>query len=59
MSWVNCGPTDTHTSTSDDGAWDSGALTPAATYTRTFNEAGDFDYHCAPHPFMTGTVVVE
>ncbi len=28
-------------------------------YSFTFNTAGTFDYHCAPHPFMTGTVVVE
>lgn len=25
----------------------------------TFNEAGTFDYHCTPHPFMRGKVIVE
>lgn len=28
-------------------------------YTITFNEAGTFDYHCSPHPFMRGKVTVE
>ena len=25
----------------------------------TFSQPGRFTYHCAPHPFMTGAVVVE
>lgn len=25
----------------------------------TFNDAGDFAYHCTPHPFMKGKVTVE
>jgi len=24
-----------------------------------FNEAGEYDYHCTPHPFMKGKVIVE
>lgn len=60
--WVNCegagGPA--HTATSDDEIWDSGLLGPdGAQYRRTFDDAGSFDYHCTPHPFMQGTVVVE
>ncbi|HEX2190062.1 MAG TPA: cupredoxin family copper-binding protein [Longimicrobiaceae bacterium] len=58
VTWVNC-DTESHTSTADGGAWDSGLLGPNATYARTFDRAGRFPYHCAPHPFMTGTVVVE
>lgn len=59
VSWVNCGPADTHTSTSDDGVWDSGSLVPAATYTRTFGQAGTFEYHCTPHPSMRASIIVE
>lgn len=33
-------------------------LQAEGTYTHTFEEAGSFDYHCAPHPFMTGTITV-
>jgi plastocyanin len=29
------------------------------TFSITFEEAGAFDYYCAPHPYMKGRVVVE
>lgn len=58
VTWVNC-DSEPHTSTADAGTWRSGLLGPDATYSRTFDEAGRFPYHCEPHPFMTGTVVVE
>ncbi|HEX6036721.1 cupredoxin family copper-binding protein [Longimicrobium sp.] len=57
VTFVNC-DTETHTSTSDAGVWDSGALTPGSTFQRTFNAAGSFPFHCTPHPSMKGTVVV-
>jgi plastocyanin len=47
-----------HTVTADDGSWDSGAIEPGATWTRTFDSAGDYSFHCTPHPFMKGVVVV-
>lgn len=28
-------------------------------YSFTFETSGTFRYHCTPHPFMTGTIVVE
>ncbi|MGD2070172.1 MAG: plastocyanin/azurin family copper-binding protein [Gemmatimonadota bacterium] len=62
VTWVNCEPSGiaSHTTTSDDGVWDSGLLAPGgATYSRTFDEVGSFPYHCTPHPFMTGEVRVE
>lgn len=55
--WTNQG-TVSHTTTSDDGAWDSGALLAGRTFDRVFSTVGDFDYHCAIHPTMTGTVHV-
>lgn len=33
-------------------------LQAEGTFTHTFEEAGTFDYHCQPHPFMTGTITV-
>jgi plastocyanin len=33
-------------------------LFPGDFYERTFDEAGDFPYHCGPHPKMTGMVQV-
>jgi plastocyanin len=58
VTWVNCDE-DRHTSTADGGAWSSPLLVPGDAFTRTFDEAGTFPYHCEPHPFMTGRVVVE
>lgn len=47
-----------HTTTSDTGVWDSGTLELNETFPFTFNTAGDYPYHCTPHPGMTGTVIV-
>jgi plastocyanin len=58
--WVNCEDDGTpHTSTSDGDAWASTLLSPGQSFGRRFDSAGNFPYHCEPHPFMTGTVVVE
>ncbi|MDB4888380.1 MAG: amidase [Gemmatimonadetes bacterium] len=60
VAWVNCEPTPIpHTSTSDGGAWDSGSLAQDASFVRTFPSAGTFPYHCAIHPSMKATVIVE
>ncbi|MBI2529785.1 MAG: cupredoxin family copper-binding protein [Candidatus Diapherotrites archaeon] len=48
-----------HTATSDTGAFDSGALGKNASWIRTFNEAGTFEYHCTPHPYMKAKIIVE
>jgi plastocyanin len=55
--WVNQGVAP-HTATAKDGSFDSGFLSTGDSYTRTFAEAGTFDYLCAIHPAMVGTVVV-
>ncbi len=55
--WVNRGQID-HTATSDTGVWDSGWLKPGQSYSRRFDQAGEYPYHCTPHPFMKGTVIV-
>ena len=61
VTWVNCedAGTSAHTSTSDQGLWDSPMLQTGEVFTRTFDTPGVFPYHCAPHPFMLGTVTVE
>jgi len=61
VTWINCEPDgiDAHTSTSDAAVWGSPFLAPGATYSHTFGAAGSFDYHCIPHPFMRGIVIVE
>ena len=57
--WTNL-DSPAHTVTSDSGSeLSSGLLSKDETYSHTFNEVGIFDYHCAPHPYMKGTVIVE
>ena len=63
VTWINCDVgNEDHTSTADQGAWDSSLLTagpPSALFTFTFTSAGTFSYHCTPHPTMQGSVVVQ
>jgi hypothetical protein len=58
VTWINCDE-DSHTSTADAGAWSSPLLAPGDAFTHTFELVGEFGYHCEPHPFMTGRVIVE
>jgi plastocyanin len=58
VTWINC-DTDSHTSTADAGQWASPLFAPGERFTQTFPTTGEFPYHCEPHPFMTGRVIVE
>ena len=47
-----------HTVTADGETFDSGFIDPGQSFTFTFSEPGTFPFHCTPHPWMKGTVVV-
>jgi plastocyanin len=53
--WTNNGDDD-HTATSN--AFHSGTMSPGDTFQRTFDTAGTYDYVCAFHDDMTGSVTV-
>jgi len=57
VTWVNDGE-EPHTSTADDGTWDSGTLQPGESFSFTFDEPGDYSYLCEIHPDMTATITV-
>ncbi len=38
---------------------DSGPMYHMGSWSYTFNEPGVYEYHCDPHPYMTGKVIVE
>ena len=57
VTWVNDGAVP-HTSTADDGAWDSGTLQPGESFSFTFDDPGDYSYLCEIHPDMTATITV-
>lgn len=60
VAWVNCETSATeHTVTGDDGSYDSTPLAVGRAFARTFPTVGTFAYHCEPHPFMKGTIVVQ
>ena len=49
-----------HTVTSDEeGMFDSRPISPGETFDNTFDMPGEFGYHCAIHPWMTGRVMVD
>ncbi len=49
-----------HTWTSDDeGLFDSGTLNPDGTFSFTFDEPGEYLFHCNFHISMTGSITVE
>lgn len=64
VTWTN-DDTAAHTVTSGtptdgpDGTFDSSIVMSGATFEYTFEEAGQYDYFCIVHPWMTGKVSVE
>jgi plastocyanin len=48
-----------HTATSNTGVFDSGMLGNGGWYSFQFTSTGTYQYHCAVHPGMTGTIIVQ
>jgi plastocyanin len=57
VSWAN-DDSIIHTVTGNNGGFNSGLLNTGNSWSYTFTTPGTYQYHCAIHPFMTGTVVV-
>ena len=59
VTWTNNGESP-HTVTASDGSFDSGNLDPGATFSHTFDQAGEFSYVCEYHEAegMVGAVTV-
>ena len=47
-----------HTATLDDGACATGNISSGSVQSLVFNEPGDYPFHCAIHPNMTGTITI-
>lgn len=47
-----------HTTTSNQGFWNSGPKSSGQSFARTFTSAGTYGYHCSIHPSMHGRVKV-
>lgn len=57
VTWTNADPVG-HTVSADGGAFESGPLGEAGAFTWDATAAGEYAYHCAFHPSMTGTLTV-
>ena len=55
--WNNTDPLG-HTVTFDGGEPGSELIVPNASFVHRFDRSGTYSYHCTPHPFMKGVVVV-
>jgi plastocyanin len=55
--WTNRGQV-IHTVTAEDGSFDSGAIENGRRSALLFAKPGTFPFHCTPHPFMRGEVIV-
>ena len=47
-----------HTVTASNGSFGSQTLNGGASYSRTFDEPGEYPYYCSLHPSMQGEIVV-
>ncbi|KKQ73600.1 MAG: Blue (Type 1) copper domain protein [Berkelbacteria bacterium GW2011_GWB1_38_5] len=56
--WTNDDPTD-HTVTADNGEFSSSILAKGKTFEFTFNDIGEFSYHCSIHTTMKAKIVVK
>jgi plastocyanin len=57
VTWTNHDSV-THTVTANQGAFNS-SVSPGSSFSFTFTKAGTYAYHCAIHPSMTATIVVQ
>jgi plastocyanin len=57
VQWTN-GDQVQHSVTANDGSFDSGLIDAGRSFEHVFDRPGTYAYHCTPHPFMTGRIVV-
>jgi|GEM_PF-6304614 len=48
-----------HSATSDQGVFDSGTLAPGQSFSFTFQDKGEFSFHCKFHPEMHAKIIVQ
>jgi plastocyanin len=58
VTWTN-NDAATHTITSNTGAFESQNLANGGTFSFTFDKTGVYEYHCAIHSSMKGTITVQ
>jgi plastocyanin len=56
--WRNRDPL-AHFVVANDKSFESPPIEAMKSWVKRFDQAGTFNYHCVPHPFMRGTIVVK
>lgn len=56
VTWFN-EDTKAHTVTGD--GWGSDEIAPGQAYSKVFDVAGDYNYHCALHPSVMGEILIK
>ncbi len=59
VTWTNDEAGIAHTTTADDGTWNSGSLQPGDAFEMTFDQPGTYSYFCSIHPSMQATITVQ
>jgi nitrite reductase (NO-forming) len=57
--FVNNDPGMIHTATAVDGSFDTGFIREGDAVEVTFDDVGEFEYFCTPHPWMRAMIIVE
>lgn len=58
VTWTNNDEARHNVVSDDDGELDGPLIAKGETWSYTFDKAGEYPYHCAPHPYMKGKVIV-
>ncbi len=48
-----------HSSTSDNGKWDTGIIPQGGSASVRFDTSGTYTYHCSAHPMMKASITVQ
>lgn len=59
VKWTNNEKRVSHSVLFVSNGQESDRFFPGESWSRTFDEAGSYKYHCGPHPEMTGVIIVE
>ena len=59
VAWHNTDPGMVHDVGDDAGAFQSTLIREDQSWTYTYNKRGKFPFHCLPHPWMKGEVIVK
>jgi copper-containing nitrite reductase len=59
VAWLNTDPGMVHNVGDDHGAFKSTLIKEDESWSYTYNKKGVFPYHCLPHPWMKGEVIVK